>query len=261
MLRSLVCVLSSLACACGGGAPRGDQDLGASVDLGVVASPDLVGVVADLSSSSPSPDLTGATPTPTPIAIENASFESPATPADSFNVSGPPLGWSTYGSINNNNRSVGVLNPNTTQLYLDAVPDGSNVAVVFLMDDPNNQSVFSNSAAGLQQTLTETLAASSEYTLTVAVGNLNPVSAVMHPFAFGGFPGYRVELLAGGEVLAFDDALTPGEGRFATSTVVFSTGASHPRLGAALGIRLINRNSAVGIEVNFDDVRLTRRPL
>lgn len=259
MFRSLLCVLSSLACACGGESPRGDQDLGASIDLGVLASPDLVGVVADLSSSVPSPDLTGATATP--ISIANPSFESPATPADSFNVSGPPLGWSTYGAINNNNRSVGVLNPNTTQLYLDAVPDGSNVGVVFLMDDPNNQSVFSNSAAGLQQTLTETLAASSEYRLTVAVGNLNQVAAVNHPFAFAGFPGYRVELLAGGEVLASDESLTPGEGRFATSSVVFSTGMSHPQLGAPLGIRLINRNSAVGIEVNFDDVRLTRRPL
>lgn len=52
--------------------------------------------------------------------------------------------------------------------------------------------------------------------------------------------------------------LKPGEGRFLQSTVRYSTGAQHAQLGMPLGIRLVNLNSAVGTEVNFDNVRLQR---
>ncbi len=58
------------------------------------------------------------------IEILNPSFESPATPNDSFVTSGPPTSWTSYGSINNSNRAVGVLNPNTSNIYLDPVPHG-----------------------------------------------------------------------------------------------------------------------------------------
>ena len=55
--------------------------------------------------------------------------------------------------------------------------------------------------------------------------------------------------------------MLPGEGRFLTSTVTVAIGASHPFLGQPLGIRLVNRNSAPGIEVNWDNVRLTAEPM
>lgn len=192
------------------------------------------------------------------ITIENASFELPATPADSFITTGPPDSWSSYGTINNNNRAVGVLNPNTTTLYLDAVPDGNNVGVVFLMDNPGDQLQFDNIESGLEQTLSATLETNSTYTLTVQVGNLGPGSPPP-PFQFTGFPNYRIELLAGGVVIGQDNnTLLPGEGRFLTSTITVEIGATHAQAGEALGIRLINLNSAVGIEVNFDELTLTR---
>ena len=53
-----------------------------------------------------------------------------------------------------------------------------------------------------------------------------------------------------------------GEIRRRTSTIDVQIGASHAALGQALGIRLINLSlpgtpDAPGIEVDFDDVRLT----
>lgn len=187
-----------------------------------------------------------------PIPITNGSFELPATPPDSFIVNAPPNGWSAYGTLDFGNRTIGVLNPNTTALYLDPVPDGSNVGVTFLQPQQNSE-------AGLQQTLASTLQPLTQYTLTVEVGNLAQADA---PFAFNGFPGYRIDLLAGTTVIASDDdTLLPGEGRFLTSTVQLTTGATHPNAGEALAIRLVNLDAAPGIEVNFDDVRLDATPL
>lgn len=187
------------------------------------------------------------------ITITNPSFESPTTGSGTFVVSSPPSGWSIYGSIDNNTRAVGVLNPNSTTLY-SSVPDGSNVAVVFLL----NSGSPTNSPAGLQQTLAATLANSTTYTLTVEVGNIANDSNFPHnQFNFSGFPGYRVELLAGGAVIASqENGVTPAEGGFATATVTYTSTASDAHAGDALGIRLINLDATAGIEVNFDAVQL-----
>jgi hypothetical protein len=53
------------------------------------------------------------------------------------------------------------------------------------------------------------------------------------------------------------------EGQFALRTVNFTTGATHARLGEALGIRLVNLNvvdsahPTADLEVDFDNVSLT----
>ncbi|MBM3978379.1 MAG: hypothetical protein FJ299_15500 [Planctomycetes bacterium] len=197
------------------------------------------------------------------IAIQNASFELPAIAPGTFSTVSAPPGWQGYGSLNFGNRTIGVLNPATTVLYGAAVPDGSNVGVVFLLDNPAQQMQFASLEAGLRQTLTSTLQTSTRYTLEVEVGNIAVDPTPPHnQFAFGGFPGYRVDLLAGGTVLASDtNTLLPSEGGFATSTVLFEVGASHPLAGQPLGIRLVNLNAAPGIEVNFDDVRLDATPI
>jgi len=188
-----------------------------------------------------------------PVPVPNHSFESPATPPNSFITNAPPTGWAPYGdSLDFSGRTIGVLNPNSTELYLDAVPDGSNVGVTFLMPQMNDE-------AGLQQTLAATLQTLTQYTLTVEVGNLANDGT---PFAFEGFPGYRIDLLAGTTVIASDDdTLLPDEGRFLTSTVQVTIGATHPNAGEPLTIRLVNLDAAPGIEVNFDDVRLDATPL
>jgi len=185
------------------------------------------------------------------LTVTNPSFENPATGPATFVVSttAGPFGWSAYNTTAaNNQRSFGVWNPATTLSYVNGAPHGANIGVVFLM---NTTGI---AEAGLQQTLAATLQLSTQYTLTVEVGNFSP--ADNGPFAFAGFPGYRVDLLAGGTVIASDaNTLAPGEGIFATSTVTFTTLGSHPQAGQTLGIRLVSLNGP-GTEVNFDNVRL-----
>jgi hypothetical protein len=197
------------------------------------------------------------------ITIQNPSFEAPVIAAGTFSTTSPPPGWQGYGSLNFGNRTIGVLNPATTALYGVPPPQGSNVGVVFLLDNPSQQGQFASIEAGLQQTLASVLQTSTRYTLSVEVGNIAFVGTPPHnQFAFGGFPGYRVDLLAGGIVIASDtNSLLPSEGGFATSTVTLDVGASHALAGQLLRIRLVNLNAAPGIEVNFDDVRLDATPI
>ncbi|MBL8752228.1 MAG: hypothetical protein JNK15_02920 [Planctomycetes bacterium] len=190
------------------------------------------------------------------IPIANAGFEQPAIAAGTFATLAPPAGWNGYGALNFGARTVGVLHPATTTLYTVPPPEGNQVGVVFLMDNPQQQLVFTDSEAGLQQTLAAVLEPNRRYVLSVAVGNIGVDANA--PFLFAGFPGYRVELQAGGVPLATDlGTVLPTEAGFATTTVVVDVGANHPLLGQPLRIRLGNRNAAPGIEVNFDDVRLT----
>lgn len=195
------------------------------------------------------------------LTIQNAGFESPYISNNTFNVNAPgPLGWSAYGSINHNNRSIGVVNPTGSTLYPGGAPEGRNVGVVFLLDNANNQAQFAGIESGLVQTLSVTLQTNTRYTLTLEIGNM--ANAVPNPqppteVTFTGFPGYRVDLLAGGQVIASDNnSLLPAEGTFLTSQFDISIGASHALAGQALGIRLVNLNAGPGVEVNFDDLRL-----
>lgn len=198
-----------------------------------------------------------ALPLTSDIPIDNPSFESPNIPAGTFATTAPPDGWSAYGSVDFGFRTVGVLDPTGTAYYPGGAPHGENVGVVFLLDDPNDQSQFAGIEAGLEQVLDEVLAPATRYTLSVALGNI--ASAVPQgQFEFDGFPGYRVELAAGGTVLASEvNTQLPPEGEFLTVTLQADVGPAHPNLGQPLRIRLGNLNADVGIEVNFDDVRLT----
>jgi hypothetical protein len=196
----------------------------------------------------------------TPIPVTNAGFELPAIPVGTFATTSAPPGWTGYGALNFGARTIGVLHPATTTLYSVPPPEGNQVGVVFLMDNPANQQFFANSEAGLQQTLAAVLQPSRRYVLSVQVGNIgNDLNA---PFQFGGYPGHRVELQAGGVALATDlGSVVPPEAGFATVSLVVDIGASHPQLGQPLRIRLGNRNAAPGIEVNFDAVTLTVQPI
>lgn len=199
----------------------------------------------------------------TPIPVANPSFESPSIASGTFSTTSAPPGWQVFGQgIDFGNRTIGVLNPATTTLYTSPVPDGDNVGVVFLLDDPGQQTVFAGIEAGMQQTLPTLLQLGTRYTLTLEVGNIaNDASPPHNNFEFAGFPGYRVELTAGGIPLAVDDdSLLPAEGGFLTSVIEVTTGAAHAQAGQPLGIRLVNLNAAPGLEVNFDDVRLMAEP-
>jgi len=198
-----------------------------------------------------------------PIAVVNSGFEAPAIAAGSFETTAPPPGWTGYGPLDFGFRTIGVLNPATTTLYAVAPPDGSNVGVVFLLDDPGNPTIFAGQEAGLTQTLDTALQGGRSYVLRVEVGNIAVDPDPPHNvFAFAGFPGYRVELRAGGVTVAADvNTLAIPEGEFRSAVVAVDIAADHPQIGELLSIRLGNLNQSVGIEVNFDDVRLESSPI
>jgi hapalindole H/12-epi-hapalindole U/12-epi-fischerindole U synthase len=185
------------------------------------------------------------------LPVSNPGFENPVTAPGVFTgaQAAGPVGWTVYNrGATNSLRFFGVWNPATTASFADPVPDGANVGVVFL----DNTTAIAE--AGLQQVLAATLQLATRYTLTVEVGNFAPSAGA--PWNFTGFPGYRVDLLAGSAVIASDNnTLQPGEGRFLTATVGVSIGASHANAGQPLTIRLVSLNGP-GVEVNFDRVRL-----
>ena len=189
------------------------------------------------------------------LVVANPGFEATPTPNGTFLGNGTtgPVGWgwtvSNTGPTNGN-RFFGVWDPTGTPSYIPARPAGENVGVIFLDDVLGLE-------ARLQQVLADTLQLSTQYTLTVEVGNFRP-SPGGDPWNFTGFPGYRVDLLAGSTVLASDNnTMAPAEGVFLTSTVTFTTGLAHANAGQPLAIRLVNLNGpGAGVEVNFDNVSL-----
>lgn len=189
------------------------------------------------------------------LIVTNPGFEATPTANGTFlgNSTTGPVGWgwsvSNTGPTNAN-RSFGVWDPTSTPSYFPSRPAGENIAVIFLNDVLGQE-------ARLQQVLSDTLQLSTEYTLTVEVGNFRP-SPGGDPWNFTGFPGYRVDLLAGSTILASDnDTLALAEGVFLTSTVSFTTGLAHSAAGLPLSIRLVNLNGpGAGVEVNFDNVSL-----
>lgn len=209
------------------------------------------------------------------IAIQNAGFEDPyltgnlpaihngVVPATAFPTGGPPAGWQSYDPDNviGNGAFVGVLNPGTV-FFSAGAAEGSQAALLYVDGDSGG------AAYGISQTLGDTLQANTHYALTVQVGNIASGASTVQPYqGFGfynldGFPGYSVQLLAGGVVIAEDhDSLSPAEGQWQQSLVELTTGAAHAQLGTALEIRLLNLNNpdvpgVRGLEVDFDDVTL-----
>lgn len=194
------------------------------------------------------------------IAIDNFGFEEPNLAGESpivgdevFTFETPP-GWELYdpsglipADANLSTSFVGVWDP-TSAFFTDEAPEGKNVGAILLAQAPGS------GIAGFSQTLSSTLKAKTRYSLKVEVGNPGAI--------FAGFPGYRIQLLAGETVVAEDDnILNPAEGSFETSIVSFTTSANTPNLGEQLEIRLLNILDGSGLEVDFDNVRLEATPV
>ena len=205
----------------------------------------------------------------TPISIVNASFEDDAPTVGGEFFFGNPNGWQLYdqnGIIDGNLDVQGTLHVTGGNYFGGVAPDQDRVAILFIGTDVGGGEV------GLFQMLGDTLAANTHYSLTVDVGNIDTgLTQGGTLFNLDGFPGYRIQLLAGTDVIAevADGIDAPiGEGVFAPVTLDFITGAVHTNLGQNLGIRLINRNLVnpaivpgpgqpdVDLEVDFDNVRL-----
>jgi len=169
-----------------------------------------------------------------PLPVRNAGFEQPVVGNDGS--TGPiPSDWTAL-----NGGAVNVLNPSTADLSAEA-PEGFNVASV----------TSSALETGLGQILTSQLQADAGYTLVVKVANTLFTT---------GFPGYRVQLVADGTVLAEDDnSQSIPEDAVVTSTVTYTynSGLHAALVGKPLEIRLLSKGLVVGQEVAFDDVRLS----
>ena len=203
-----------------------------------------------------------------PVPITNPGFEADFAADNTFPLL-TPTGWSPYdpgGILNGGGNSIGVLNPTSSTFFPAGAPEGSNVALIFLSN------TIGGPPAGIRQTLGTPLSAGTIYTLSMDVGNI--ASGIGAPpfdqfgfFDLDGFPGYRVELRAGGALVAEDDdTLRPAEGTFERTRIRAVVGATHPGLDQPLEIRLINLNredtpADPGIEVDFDDLRLDATPI
>jgi len=206
-----------------------------------------------------------------PVAINNPGFESNPIADGTFAVF-VPSSWQLYdpqGIVNQTTNAVGVIRPNIPQAFFPSgATEGSQAALVFLAGPVN-------APVGIQQTLAATLQANTRYDLSVDIGNIDSGTSLPGSADGGnvfynlkGFPGYRIEVLAGGTLLASDTSSTGTipEGQWRTSTLSVATSASPAELGQPLTIRLINLDTPgtpaePAIEVDFDNVRLMATPV
>ena len=206
------------------------------------------------------------------LPVVNAGFESNAISPGTFAVL-TPQGWTRYdpsSSINNNDNAVGVIRPDIPQLFFPAgAPEGSQAALVFLAGNQIAE-------AGLQQTLSATLQPNTRYRCSVQIGNIASGTSLPGSadgggvfYDLDGFPGYRIDVLAGANVVASDNntiGVTIPEGEFREARFYFDTTNTHPQLGENLGLRLVNLKqpgtpTIPNIEVDFDAIRLTTGPI
>lgn len=212
-----------------------------------------------------------------PLAVVNPGFEdlSGEVVINEFTF-GPLNGWGLYDPANitgggaGNTFFIGTLTPfeadpiGAPGVYIsipNGAPQGQRVGIAFNFAHAGGVGEY-----GFQQILSATLAANTRYTLDVDVINIaSGTSSFGSFFNLTGFPGYRVDLLAGGEVVAQDVNSLAGviaDGAVGTSTVVVTTGANPLGIGQNLAIRLVNLNVAdiagpgADLEVDFDNVRL-----
>jgi hypothetical protein len=207
-----------------------------------------------------------------PIPIVNSGFESNTIGQGAFSVL-VPQGWSIYDPnfiINQNANAVGVIQPDVPQTFFPTgAPEGVNAALVFLAGPQN-------AVAGLRQSLTNTLQANTRYRCSVQIGNIASGTSLLGSadggnvfYDLDGFPGYRIDVLAGATVVGSDSnsiGSTIPEGEWRQARFHFDTSPAPAQLGQPLSIRLVNLKfpgptNAPNIEVDFDDVRLSAGPI
>ena len=163
---------------------------------------------------------------------------------------------------------IGVVNSTVTSfkpISNNPARDGQNSLYVFSADQPGIASAF-----GVRQVLDSVLLPSTQYDLNVSVGNPdfeNPNELPPDPlFPFPvdpsspleGFPGYRVELLAGDSLLAFDEnSQTIEEGIFERISLSYLSSTEEVGIGERLEVRLLSPVSGIGAEVHFDNASIT----
>jgi len=180
------------------------------------------------------------------ITVTNHGFEDPVYAPGVSGFNHP--GWT---DLNGGNAGTGRT---TTAQYPSGIPEGVNYAW------------FNQAKDTLGQTLAATLQADTTYTLTVATGWRTDLPGL----GYTNYPGYRIELWAGGTMLGFDADTTrggtgtgPAAGTWKDVTVTY-TSPSSVTPSQALEIRLLAGNAVNGgtaIQTNYDNVRLDATPI
>ncbi len=200
------------------------------------------------------------------ISLENPGFEvpeqtnQPVPGAGFFDFDTPP-GWNLYDPNNLIPEDASLATSFTggwkpSDAFFATIPEGEQIASIFLVPPGAGE-------VGLAQNLGITIQPNTTYILSAAVLN---TPALPGAELFEGFPGYRLELLAGNDVIATDNnTVVINEGSFETATVSYTSSKDDIYLGEALSVRLINPNlndgngfnGGNGVEVNFDNVELS----
>ncbi len=183
------------------------------------------------------------------LPIINAGFEDPVLGEGNRQLTVP--GW-TQGRYDVSAPTVwivgpsgaGVWNPDTSGYGHGSAFEGSNMA-------------FTTSAAGYDTGLSQVLLgyscalqADATYVLSVVVGN-------PYLYNLGPTADYRIELVAGGVVLASATGPPPADDTtWATARLTYNSGPAPVQLGQQLEIRLLAKDFASAYKVDFDDVRL-----
>ncbi len=207
-----------------------------------------------------------------PVTLQNPSFEDTSGQfAYNEYTFGTPSGWTLYDPDNvvgDPDVYVGTLFPNGSDFFNTTAPDGDRVLLLF------NSAQRGAGEYGFEQLTGEVLMTNTRYELSVDIGDIDSgtdVAGVVYNLE--GFPGYRLQLLAGGQLVAEDhntQAASLIEGEFSRVTLSVDIGASHALEGDAISLRLTSLNTipendvALGspaLEVDFDNVTLDATPL
>ncbi|MCW1922520.1 hypothetical protein OKA05_08135 [Luteolibacter arcticus] len=202
-----------------------------------------------------------------PVAITNFNMESaPTARSDGAITSTLATGW-THTNLSG---ATGVFTFNTTTTtryyneadFADTQPSGGAHGT---MAGPNFAGLSGDGSGRIDQTLAATLAASTQYTLAVALGHRTVDSG-----AAATASTVTLELLAGGVSLGtivanpaagvWDDSGTNPDDTWADSSLVFVSGANPAQLGQAITIRF-TKSGAGGNYMDLDNVRLDATPV
>lgn len=216
------------------------------------------------------------------LVVNNSGFEEITGATQTVNefTFGDFPGWTIYDpSMSKGNGTGGIYYTGTLtpqiiathdamdyQYFPDGAPEGNRVGIAF-----NFNAGADTGEYGLQQTLSATLQANTTYTLSALVGNITSGYSLDGSFFnLEGFPGYRIDLMAGETVLVSDNNSLAGsiaEGTFENSSISYTSTDSDLELGEFLRIRLVNLNvtdssfMSADLEVDFDAITLDASPV
>jgi len=211
------------------------------------AKPDEGVVISNANIEEPNVTIIPPATVTTAITVANAGFEDPVLGNGSWTET--PAAW-TEGHYDVTDPGVwvvgdgaaGAYNPSVTDGFGGLAPEGENVMYI---------TAGVGYDKGMSQVLSAKLEANTQYNLSVLVGN---------PFLFNGNTAtadYRIELVAGGVVLASDTGPSPADDTtWTTAELTYDSGDNPAQLGEALEIRLVAVNFTDVKELDFDDVQL-----